>query len=153
MKRLIGIVALTLLTSAFGCKCIEQPLTHSEQTKKAIVDVSAKLEKLPAQGDVKTNFEQSVKTDFATLNDDNTALLLYLNAIDCYLRHGKIGGEVAKELVEIVRKWWGAKHGFSPGGPLPGALQPVEKSTIKQSPENAAKIFARFRQFGIDPGQ
>jgi len=125
--------------------CINPPKTNVESDKKLITDITAKLEQLQASGELKVDFENTVKQNFDKLSDSNAALLLFLNAIDCYLQRGKVGQEAAREMVAIVRARWGAKNGLS--GTLPN-LTPVEKQIIGNSP-NAPAILSRLEEFGI----
>lgn len=138
------------LISTTGCvtpkaTCITPPLTHSESDRKAAIEISGKLEKIPISGTLKLDFEKTLKSDFDKLSDTNAALLLFLNAIDCYLQRGKVGHEIAKEMAAIVRSKYAAAAGLQG---TDAVLTPIERSLIQKSTE-ADKILGRLRQFGI----
>lgn len=150
MKGLFLAVVLGLISffSFTGCvthSCITPPISSVDSDKKKIVDITAKLDKLQASGELKTDFETTLKQNFDKLNDSNAALLLFLNAIDCYLQRGKVGQDVAREMVAVVRARWGAKNGLA--GTLP-TLTPVEKQIIDKS-QNATAIYGRLEEFGV----
>jgi hypothetical protein len=149
-SQLVLILAMfAILISGVGChtatSCITPPITSSESDHTNAVDLSVQLTKIEASGDIKLSFENTVKQNFDKLNDSNAALLLFLNAIDCYLQRGKIGHDVAIEMADVVRARWGAKNGLSGSSPT---LSPIERQLIQKSP-NSAIILGRLNEFGI----
>jgi hypothetical protein len=125
------IVPTVLLIGLMACKtdqCIIPALERQKVTDKKSIDVAAKLEHLPASGNVKTEFEKNVDQNFSTLPSEDTALFLFLTAIDCYLRRGEVGQEIARVLAQGVReKYLAAKKVASVGKePRISALEQVK---------------------------
>jgi hypothetical protein len=125
--------------------CIKPPPVKSDVDRSAEADIAAKLEKLQASGELKGDFNKVVNTDYDKLSDNNAALLLFLEAIDCLMDRGQIGEAVARQMADIVRARWGAREGLAGIAPT---LTPVEKNFINASPEKDL-IYARLREFGI----
>jgi|SRR5579863_913975 len=142
---LVCFVSILTTSCVTTTSCITPPMTTNEIDKKKIVDITAKLDKLQSSGEIKTDFETTLKQNFDKLSDSNAALLLFLNAIDCYLQRGKIGQDIARDMVSVVRARWGAANGLA--GTMP-TLTPIEQGIIGRSP-NSAAIYGRLSEFGV----
>jgi hypothetical protein len=126
-------------------QCVTVPPVSSEDQRKAATDIALKLEKLKTSGGIEAEFDKTVKSEYAKLSDENMALLLFLNAIHCYLQDGKVGQEVAATMAQVVRDRWASKKGIQGGTPK---LSPLEKDELRQS-EYKADLEARFRELGL----
>lgn len=136
-----------LLCGCNGESCIKPPPLKSEADRKAAVTLAAELEKLNVDAKIQTDFGKVVNTAFDKLSEDNMTLYLLLSSIECYLKHGKIGQEVAKEMAQLVRTRWAAKAGLM--GAADNRLTPRERDLIGQSGDMAPKILEQFNRIGI----
>jgi len=125
--------------------CIEPPLYSSTTDSDTGGRITIDLERIDAKAITTIGWSEVVTRNFAQLSDENAALLLFLNAIDCYLSRGDIGMEVAKSMAESVREIWSARLGLKGSG----QLVPLERESIERSAGNADRIFVRLKQFGI----
>src|SRR5438552_2149118 len=130
MKTFIPLFVL-LICCASGppvLPCITAPPGHmlSQNDNTIAASLTTDLQKLgvKAGADLKAEFQSKVDADFDKLSDANVSLFLFLQAIDCYMKNGKIGESIAKDMVAIVRARWGARQGLA-GAPQP-QLTPVE---------------------------
>ena len=128
-----------------GC-VIEVPKTSDETQKKISAEIAAKLGRLAASTDLKGAYDSTVKTEYGRLSDENMALLLFLNAIHCYLQDGKVGEAIANQMAETVRQRWAAKKGISGTTPK---LSPLEMRHIRESPY-AAELTKRLQEFHLE---
>ena len=145
----VALLALALV-SFLGCSqetCIKPPPLKSEADRKAAVTIAAQLEKLNADATIKTDFGNVVNTAFDRLSEDNMTLFLLLSAIECYLKHGKIGETVAQEMAQVVRTRWASKAGLM--GASDTRLTPRERDLIERSGDMAPKILEQFNRVGI----
>jgi hypothetical protein len=126
--------------------CVVPPPTSQAADHSKLVTLSVKLEKLPLDADFSAKFNDTVSQSFQTLSDKNATLYLFLQAIDCYLRHGKVGERIAQEMADFVRASWAQTTVGQRG--TPPALTPDEINMIKQTPYKE-EIYARFREFGV----
>lgn len=136
-----------LLLASTGCRTcsITPPPTSTSADRTNAVEISSQLSKIVNAANITASFDSSVQNNFDKLSDSNAALLLFLNAIDCYLSHGKIGQDVANQMAQVVKQRWGAANGLAGGMPT---LSPIEKHIIAESPDSEA-ITARLNEFGI----
>ncbi len=82
-------------------------------------DIAGELETLPknkTEAEVKAGWKKQVEVNFGRLSDANMSLFLFLRAIECYLKHGQVGGEIAKILALDLKNWWSARAVGSMGG-------------------------------------
>jgi hypothetical protein len=128
-----------------SANCIEVPKVSDEKQKNIAAEIAAKLEKLPVSGDIQGKYDTLVKEEYARLSDDNMALLLFLNAIHCYLNDNKVGKDIALLMADTVRKRWAAKQGFSG---TDKKLSPAEKEKINES-EYAKLLNERLSEVGL----
>lgn len=127
-------------------QCVYPPVSSVKDDQGHLIAVAAELDKLPLKGDVKLEFTRVAEQNFGQLSDKNATLLLFLNAIGCYLDKGEIGQAVAMEMAATVRTIWASQEG------LAGAevdLTPIERSLIDRS-EHAPAIYTRLKGLGID---
>ena len=151
MSRSHVILSAMALASAatLGCcrndHCVEPPLLKQESDKSVAIDIAAKLDKLPLTADLKTEFKDTLNQEFNKLSDKNASLLMFLQAIDCYLKAGKAGEDLARQLFTLVRDWWAAIHDFRG---LDNRISPAERAAIDES-SFADQIYKYYKQFGV----
>src|ERR1051325_5236883 len=102
----LGLLVACRSSQVIQPQCVSPPPTKLEEDRKKVADIAAKLEKLPVSVDLKADFSTVVKAEFGTVHDDVAALIVFCNAIGCYLDKGKAGKELAKEMLGLVRDWW-----------------------------------------------
>jgi hypothetical protein len=150
-------VLYAILLGAAACAarppipCIAPPCVGSykyQTDEKSALDVSAKLQKIALDAGVKLQdeFKTVLEENFDKMSDSNVALYLFLNAIDCYLKSGKVGQDVAKMMAGTVHTRWGSSKGFA--GITP-SLTPAERALIAPSPF-ANQILGAFTSLGIE---
>lgn len=152
-RLVVRFFLLCVFILAYGCtslNCITPPPGMQEEKRKVAAEIAGKLTKIGAaenEGKLKADYEGFLKTEFATLSDRNTSLYLFLSAIDCYLKHGKVGHEIAREMAATVRKQWASLIGLSGAEPL---LSPRERDEIRKSDEPLQRLLkAHLVEFGL----
>lgn len=156
--RGIGAASCLCALVMFGCgsttdnagksidSCIQPPASSVVGEDKVAVEVAAKLAELPIDASLKTEFSKLLKAEFGALSDRNASLLLFLRAIECYLKLGIVGEEIARDLAKMVREEWSAQVGFRGKD---GPLTPLEKAFIQKSSESS-EILDLLGHFGVN---
>jgi hypothetical protein len=67
-----------------------------------------KLMSVPITPSLGTDLKSACSETFDKLSDDNAALYMCLQAIDCYLKRGKLGQGEAVSLMTFVQQRWGS---------------------------------------------
>ncbi|TAH37006.1 MAG: hypothetical protein EYC70_08465 [Planctomycetota bacterium] len=127
--------------------CIHPPVLKTNSEVTVAVDIAGRLESLLAvsKDRLVPEFQQLVTQDFARLSDENASLLLFLNAIDCYMQRGAVGLDLSNRMADIVRTRWAVALNLgSPGSHLTA----TEVEIIRRSPQSEL-ILARLRECGI----
>jgi hypothetical protein len=136
--RISGLAIAALVGFSGGChpqthrlQCIVPPITEAHRDFKSATKVGVELEQLPINVELKANFKRILDDKFAVMSDENVALALFLNAIDCYLQRGPAGEtiaiELARELMLMVKARWAAEKSLL-GASL--ELTPIEKNIL-----------------------
>lgn len=113
------IAALAFLVATFASCCSKQscitppPMSTSEQDSIAI-GIAAQLASIPVGGSLNTTFSTIVKNEYDRLTDNDKTLFLFLSAIDCYLKEGQVGQDIAKTMAQIVKDKYSAKVAATP---------------------------------------
>ncbi len=157
MMKLLFLVALTLLIA--GCAttgisdivpCVAPPPKNaaSKTDYELGVKVAADLQKLGGNvgAELKNAFETELNANFPKMSDENVALYLFLNAITCYLKNGKVGEQVAIEMAATVRAKYGAKNKLMGVGEK---VTPVERALIDKS-SLATAIHRELRYLSLE---
>lgn len=133
---------LALLVSCCSHQpCIQPPpMTTSEQTTIA-ANVAAQLTAVPVGGNLSGSYTNIVNNSYDKLADNDKALFLFLIAIECYLKEGKIGGGIAKQMAQLVRDRWGSKE---------RGIGVTTKEIDRRSPDYAPRIHDMLKKVGIE---
>jgi hypothetical protein len=127
---------LVVACSKASLPCIAPPPAKllSDRETPFLANITADLQKIGLQDgpDVKDRFASRLQGEFDTLSDPNASLFLFLEAIDCYLKNGKVGEDVARSMAGLVMTRWSAKQGLAPAPS--GGLSPDERNAIAASP-------------------
>jgi len=150
----VALVLLVLFRPHNGnpVHCIEAPKVSDQSSQKVLDDHALKLEKLHGSGDLKRNFEEQSKVLYAALSEKETALLLLLRAIECYIKMADtpekrdLVKQIAPELVQIARAMWAAEHGMRGDAK---SLSVREKDLLKSS-RYADELLSSLHKFGVD---
>ena len=131
---------LLLLAACCGTSepCIVPPPMETNEQHQIAVGIAATLSSLPVGGNLSTNFQHTVHNNYDKLADNDKSLYLFLIAIDCYLKEGEVGQDIAKQMVQIVREKWSKKE--IAANPNERDLRPDLKKIDKRTPAVAGRI-------------
>jgi hypothetical protein len=87
--------------------CVVPPPTLAASSHDLGVNLSVKLMSVPITPTLGTDLKSACSETFDKLSDDNAALYMCLQAIDCYLKRGKLGQSEAVSLMTFVQQRWG----------------------------------------------
>lgn len=144
MKAFPGAFLLGILSSCCSHQnCITPPPMETSEQNTFAASVAAQLAGAPATGSLSASYSDIVKATYDKLSDasNDKALFLFLTAIDCYLKDGKVGQDIAKQMAQLVQTKWSAKQ-----GPPTARLVPLDK----RSPDLAPKIHSVLKQVGLE---
>ena len=148
LQFLFIFVLLTLLT---GCACITPAIEKENIKNTRVLEAAAKLDKIQSSGNIKADFSKELDETFGKLSDSNTELYLFLTAIECYLKHGKIGQAIAVDLAQGVRKKYLAMNPILSKYPIAGIsdqIHSLEQSVIRGGDHGEA-ILETYQRLGI----
>jgi len=86
--------------------CITPPPQSSSEQNTVATALALQLANLPVSGNISENFQHVMSAVFQQLTDNNSAYYMTLCAIDCYLKEGQIGEDIAKQLAAGVQQKW-----------------------------------------------
>jgi hypothetical protein len=109
----LAALALLIVPACASGPCIVPPAMDTSEQNTVAATIAANLAGAPASGNLSVNFSTIVKTDYDKLNDNDKALYLMLLAVECYLKEGKVGQDIAKQMAKLVQDKWGAKEAAS----------------------------------------
>jgi biopolymer transport protein ExbD len=144
----VSLIILAVAAVAFNLfrheepPCIQIPQELSTEQSKKALDVRSQLESaIKGKGDVAAKYDTILKQNFAKLSERNVTLYLFVQAIDCYLKHGdQASRDIAKTMTELLRAELANSSG---SGSLSGPLTADEVRDINKSPY-AAVILKRL---------
>lgn len=123
--------------------CIKPPpMETSDQTTLA-ASIAAQLAGAPATGSLSASYSEIVKATYDKISDNDKAYYLFLVAIECYLKEGQVGQEIAKQMAQTVQTKFLAKQS---SGPLTARSVPLDK----RSPDVAPRIHSVLKKVGIE---
>ena len=147
----ITLAALLLAVVSSCCtqhSCITPPPMTTDEQNSIAVGLAAQLANIPVGGSLSTNFSTIVKNEYDRLTDNDKTLYLFLSAIDCYLKEGQVGQDIAKSMAQMVNTKWSAKETVG----VPPTARIDQKALLKKidtrTPDYAPKIHALLQQFG-----
>ena len=123
--------------------CITPPPMSTEEQNTFAASVAAQLAGAPATGSLSVSYSNIVKDTYDRINDNDKALYLFLVAIECYLKEGQVGQEIAKQMAQSVQNKWAAKQA---AGSLTARSVPLDK----RSPDVAPRIHAVLKKVGLE---
>ncbi len=108
-----GTLAAVILIVLQGCSaqknCIQPPPMTSIEQDQVAGAVALQLANVPVGGNVSANFSTTLNQTYDKLDEPDKALFLYLTAIECYLKEGKVGEDIANQMAQLVREKYGSK--------------------------------------------
>ena len=111
MRRIAVALAAALVVPACAHPpCITPPPMATSEQDQVAASVAAQLQQLPVGGNLSASYSQIVQTTYDKLADNDKSLYLFLLAIDCYLKDGKVGREIAQQMAQIVQARWAARE-------------------------------------------
>jgi hypothetical protein len=119
LEEPMKILPALLLLLAACCTpepCITPPPMSSAHDNEVAIGISAQLSGIPVGGSLSTSFKNIVNTQYDQLDENDKALFLFLRAIDCYLKDGKAGEDVAQVMAQLVKDKYSAKAAAAPVG-------------------------------------
>lgn len=141
------IIAIAFLTLHRDECTIDPPQTQSKEDREAIVKFAGKFGDVDGTPtEVEASFRRLVDENHQQLSDANACLLLELRAIDCYLKHGKVGEEIARQMVEMIYRRTMSQHKIAGVGE-PTQIKPLELLKLRDSLESD-EIIKRLEDFG-----
>jgi len=110
----LPLTLLALVSSCSSCNeaCIEVPSTSRTEDHTALVDLSAKLLKVPLDASLSTGFKSTTQIIYQRVSDKTAALTVTLRAIHCLLvaaktpEQAQIVKDATPELIKIARGIW-----------------------------------------------
>jgi hypothetical protein len=101
-------------------ECITPPPTATSHDKEIGTTLSADLAALKVNASFAVNYKNIVTNNFKELNDANTALYIFLKAIECFSKGSNpVQPEIAQELTSFVIKEWSLNKGVPGFAPAP----------------------------------
>lgn len=148
MKHLpIALLSLLMACCTVDRPCIQPPPISDDQQHSIALGVSASLISAPISGSLTTNFTNVVNTKYDTLVDNDKALFLFLTAIECYLKEGEAGQEIAKSMATLVQNKWAAREAPPTARvSIPALLTKVDTRT----PDLAPRIHSILKKVGLE---
>lgn len=111
-------ISVVILVVIHGCapqkNCIQPPPMSSNEQDQIAGAVALQLANVPVGGNVSANFSATLNQTYDKLDEPDKALFMYLTAIECYLKEGKVGEEIAGQMAQLVRDKYGAKAAMAP---------------------------------------
>ena len=135
IQLFLYLVIAGVLASCQTCK-IEPPPTGVDKDKQAGAKAAADaLSTAISKGSIEANYHNVVKTTYVTVNQDDVAFYLLLQAYNCEsARRGHVAQ--ADALMKMAREELARRHQASTGAIAenPTTLTPTEKRVLKESP-------------------
>lgn len=140
-------ISAVIVTSLLACcshqTCITPPPMETSEQSTVAASVAAQLAGAPATGSLSVSYSDIVKNTYDKINDNDKALYLFLVAIECYLKEGQVGQDIAKSMATLVQNKWSAKQS---AGSLTARKVPLDQ----RSPTIAPKIHSVLKQVGLE---
>jgi predicted small lipoprotein YifL len=140
-------LAAALLTALASCcnhgPCITPPPMETSDQTTIAASVAAQLAGAPATGSLSATYSSIVKDTFDKLADNDKALYLFLVAIECYIKEGQVGQEIAKGMAQTVQAKWASKQAAT-------SLTARSKTLDQRSPGVAPRIHSVLKQVGLE---
>jgi hypothetical protein len=142
LEEAMKILPVLLLVLGSCCStaepCITPPPMQSDRDNEIGLGISVQLAQVPVGGSLSANFKNILNTKYDLLDENDKALYLFLKAIDCYLKDGKVGEAIATDMAAAVRAKYLVKAGTAP--PTARTV-PLAKSTVGPA---ANSLLVRF---------
>ena len=142
MKTFLCLVlAFALASCCSHSQCITPPPMETSDQNTIAASIAVQLAGAPASGNLSTTYSDLVKNTYDKLADNDKALYLFLIAIDCYLKDGKVGEQIAKQMAQIVQAKWSSKQ-----PPVTARIKPLDQ----RSPDVAPRIHEILKKVGLE---
>lgn len=149
MKLFLGLLLVFLVSCCSHESCITPPPMATSEQNTVAGSIALSLAGAPASGSLSGSYSSIVKNDYDKLADNDKALFLFLKAIDCYLKDGKVGQDIAKQMAQAVQTKWASKEAPS----IPTARLNFKDHAHKidaRSPDVAPGIHAILKKVGVE---
>lgn len=144
MKILVcAALAAALSSCCSHGTCITPPPMESSEQNTLAASVAAQLAGAPAGGSLSVSYSNIIKDTYDKINDNDKALYLFLVAIECYLKEGQVGQDIAKQMATLVQTKWSAKQA---AGPVTARSTKLEQRV----PDLAPRIRSIQKKLGIE---
>ena len=140
IRTLVAVASALAVPACTPAPCITPPPMSTTEQDTFAASVAAQLQQLQAGGSLSASYTKIVQDTYDKLADNDKALYLFLLAIDCYLKDGKAGRDVAREMADVVKARWSARE--------PAAARTL--SIDRRSPDVAPKIHEIMRRVGLE---
>lgn len=121
--------------------CVVPPPTLAASSHEIALDLSVKFMSLPVSPTMSTDFKNASSEAFDKLSDDNAAYYMSLQAIDCYLREGKVGQAVALQMAaDVQARWLQKPH------PIDPVATPDQRIRDHPQGDDVSNILNRLKQ-------
>lgn len=128
--------------------CITPPPMTTDEQNSIAVGLAAQLASVPVGGSLSTTFSTIVKNEYDRLTDNDKTLFLFLQAIDCYLKDGKVGQDIAKSMAKMVNDKWSSKETVAAPPTARIDLPALRKKIDTRTPAYATQIHSLLQKFG-----
>jgi hypothetical protein len=131
--------------------CIMPPEKTTGASMSEVLTIIAKLEKLPLDASLKSEFEAAAESTFSELSDENAALLIMARTMVCLLVRADSPEKVAlvramiPSMEEFARTLWLSEKQLMSG---PGSLTPAQLELIRAS-GYGEQVIAEYSKLGL----
>jgi hypothetical protein len=139
---LCAMLLLPLIACCSHGNCITPPPMESTDQTNLAASIAAQLAGAPATGSLSVSYSTIVKDTYDKLADNDKALYLFLVAIECYLKEGQVGQDIAKQMAQSVQTKWASKQNINPAARV--------KTLDQRSPDVAPKIHSVLKKVGLE---
>jgi hypothetical protein len=125
--------------------CIVPPPMETNEQNSIAVGIAAQLASLPVGGSLSTTFSNTVHNTYDKLADNDKSLYLFLLAIECYLKEGRVGQDIARQMAQMVQTKWTEKETVGTKD-----LRPTLSRVDSRSPKLAPRIHSVMKKVGLE---